>query len=94
MELVRTSFIGYHRRKICKGLIKIINRITAYLVIYSIIFLIIIFYPSQIGNREKQNQSKYVPKRERGILYAIKKSINGSIQRSVEIIYDKIYKMK
>ena len=94
MALVRTKFIEYYKRKICNRLIKIINQIAAYLSIYTILFLMTIIYPSQIGNQQPQNQSRYIPKRKRRILYATRVGIIGYIQRSIDIIHDKILRVK
>ena len=62
-------------------LINIVKTLTNYLIIYMILIVLIIFYPSLIGKKEPSNDREYIPRRKRNIWHKAMKTIASQIQK-------------
>ncbi len=69
------------RYKYGNELINIVKTLTNYLIMYMILMILTIFYPSLIGRKESSNTREYIPKGKRTVWHKATKIIANQIQK-------------
>ena len=67
-----------------------IKMIITYLYAYTLLLIMMAFYPSMIGSNQKSDEDIYTPKRKRGTIYRMRKFI----ETKCIMVYDKLINIK